>query len=118
MSNNDIEPCPNCGNEVKEEETYYNCTRCEWWNLKQDDDSDTLNVLAVYVVGHDAFPVAVFRYPEQAEEWARENYFGQWLTRIIKINRTPLFTEEELEKASKEAEKMRGFFNDLEVAEE
>lgn len=116
MSNND-DPCPTCGNEVKEEEAYYKCTMCEWWNLKQDDDSDTLNVLAVYVVGHDAFPIAVFRYPEHAEEWARDNYFGQWLTKVIKIPRTPLMTDEEAKKAREAAAEMLASFKKLPEAE-
>jgi len=94
-------------------------------NFIVDDETvaniETLDAIGVWIVGHDAYPVAIFRYVEHAEEWARDNYFGQWLTKEMKIPADTLFshlTEEQLEEARKEAAEMVKMFKILPEADE
>ncbi len=67
----------------------------------------------VWIMGHDAFPVAMFRYQESAEDWARDNFFGQWMMKEVKFPLMPFCTEEEYAHAKEEAKEMIKFFKTL-----
>ncbi len=75
--------------------------------------SDLLAVFAVWIVGHDEYPVAIFRYQEQAEEWARDNYFGNWLMKEVRIRLPPFATKAEWEAAKIEGAKLAAKFDHL-----
>ena len=51
-------------------------------------------------------PLALFVDPEQAEEWARENYFGQWLLVEKEIPDIDAFTPEEWKGAEQKGKEM------------
>lgn len=55
--------------------------------------------------------VAWFAYPDQAHEWARDNYYGRWLMTAYSIPAKPLFTDEQIKKAEDEAREWSEFFN-------
>ena len=55
--------------------------------------------------------VAWFAYPDQAQEWARDNYFGRWLMTAYSIPAKPLFTDEQIKKAELKAKELTDFFN-------
>jgi len=69
----------------------------------KSDSTALLPGFGVWIVGHDAYPVAIFRYQEQAEEWGRCNYHGQWLTKPVDMPMPPLFSEDEWATAEKES---------------
>jgi len=71
---------------------------------------EMMNAFGIWVVGHDAYPVAIFRYEEGAVEWARENFFGAWLMKQVQMPAMPFCTEEELAEAKIKAEKMAVLF--------
>lgn len=50
--------------------------------------------------------VAWFADPEMAEEWARENFFGQWLAHPCSMPNRPPFTRAQIEAAEREAEEL------------
>lgn len=58
-------------------------------------------VTGVWIVGHDSFPVALFRYREHAEEWARQNYAWQWLLKEFDTKLPTLATKQQWKKAEK-----------------
>lgn len=47
--------------------------------------------------------VAWFADSELAQEWARDNFFGQWLSHPCSMPNRPPFSEEHLERARQEA---------------
>lgn len=47
--------------------------------------------------------VAWFADAAMAEDWARENFFGQWLAHPCSIPNRPPFTREQIELAEREA---------------
>jgi hypothetical protein len=107
--------CPWCGSEVSESEIRITCTKryCDWWFLKQPEDTSKLRVIAIYVLGHDPFPVAFFRYPEHAVEWSRSNFFGNWLIKVVEVPAETLFshvTEEQWKEAETKAEELASIF--------
>jgi hypothetical protein len=61
--------------------------------------------------------VAWFADPDQAVDWARENYFGQWLMNPCSIPNRPPFTPEQIEAAKKRAEEMLALISPGRVAE-
>jgi len=65
---------------------------------------ESLDGIAIRTV--DGRLVAWFADAEDAEEWARENHFGQWLAHKCAIPNRPPFTPEELEAARVEGEKL------------
>ena len=71
----------------------------------------------IWIVGHDAYPVAVFRYEEDAEHWARDNYFGQWLMKHVPFPLVPSCTEAERLKAHEWATEMAAVFKSKPIAE-
>lgn len=50
--------------------------------------------------------VAWFADPEMAEEWARENSFGQWLAHPCSMPNRPPFTPAQIEVARRDAEEL------------
>lgn len=80
-------------------------------NQNQRSDIDGYIVL----VGGGA--AAWFISPEDAHEWARENYFGQWLIAPYSIPAKPIFTEEQIQEAYKKAEEMIALFKEKPEAE-
>lgn len=81
------------------------------------DKIETLDAFGIWIVGHDAYPVAIFRYEEEAVEWARENFFGAWLMKRVQMPAIPFCTEEELAEARIEAEKLSALFKQLPEAD-
>lgn len=69
-----------------------------------------VSVFGIWILGHDSYPVALFRYQEQAESWGQENYRGQWLMKKIDMELPPLITEDEWKEAEKAAEELKVFF--------
>jgi hypothetical protein len=65
-----------------------------------------MNELPGFVVVISGTYIAWFQDKDQAAEWARDNYFGQWLLHEYSIPVKPLFTPEEIEAAKKEAQKL------------
>jgi len=111
-------PCPNCGQDTEQDYNSYWCDDCEkLWPKVEEPEPEMLDAIGVWIVGHDAYPVAIFRYEEHAEEWGRDNYFGQWLTREIEIPAIPFATEEEWAEARKEGAKLALKFKQLPEAE-
>lgn len=74
--------------------------------LEPGKEALTFTVTAVYIMGHDAWPVAIFRYAEQAEQWGRDNFFGQWLTKQVQLELPRLMTKQERGEAMKRAEEI------------
>ena len=76
---------------------------------------------AVYIVDGHSEPIAMFEFVEHAEDWARDNYFGQWLLQEVTI---PLIhpmsqlTDEQIEEIEKDAEKLAAKFRSLPEAED
>lgn len=54
--------------------------------------------------------VAWFADAEQAEQWATENYFGQWLLNEYSIPVKPLFTPEQIAEAQRKGKEMADWF--------
>ena len=76
--------------------------------LRQLESHDELNGFAITIEGHIA---AWFARPDEAQEWARDNYFGQWLMTSYSIPAKPLFTEDQIKKAEVKAKELSEFFN-------
>jgi len=64
------------------------------------------SMFGIWLIGYDAYPVAIFRDSDLAEEWARDCYFGQWVMKKIVMKLPPFATEEEWEEAKIKAAKM------------
>jgi hypothetical protein len=64
-------------------------------------------------VGSNMCIVGMFSDSEQAQEWATENYFGQWLMtgRIVLV--PPPFTKEQIEQAEKNAKELAAVFAEI-----
>jgi len=54
--------------------------------------------------------VAWFLEPAAAEEWARENHFGQWLAHPCKMPNRPPFTPEQIAQAEREGALLAAHF--------
>lgn len=81
-------------------------------------NDNNIEMYAIWIVGGDSAPYALFRTEEMAIDWARDNYFGQWLMKKVEIPYIPICTEVELEKARREAEKLAAFFKELPEADD
>lgn len=55
--------------------------------------------------------VAWFASADDAENFGREFYFGQWLMSPYSIPRKPLFTKEQIEEAEHRAAELSELFN-------
>ena len=66
--------------------------------------------IAVFLFGEHDSPIAFFKDEEQAIDWARDLYFGQWLLREIEIDIPPMFTAEEEIAADKKADELIRMF--------
>lgn len=99
----------------------------DWIKTKIDDQFREAGILTglrpkvkhvdgfgIWIVGHDAYPVALFRYEDEAVEWARENYFCQWLLKGVPFPLCPFATDEQIA----EAEEMVKLFKPLPEAED
>ena len=81
-------------------------------------EENTVTMIGVWIVDGHSEPIALFEFQEQAEEWARDNYFGQWLTKQVTIPYTPLFTQEEWDASMEEGKKLAAKFKGLPEAED
>jgi hypothetical protein len=81
-------------------------------------EENTVTMIGVWIVDGHSEPIALFQFQEQAEEWARENYFGQWLTKQVTIPYTPLFTQEEWDASMEEGKKLAAKFKGLPEADD
>ena len=69
----------------------------------QNSEKIELEFFCIWIIGHDTYPVALFRYEEHAELWARDFDRGNWLTKKIKLEVPPFATREQLCEAAEEA---------------
>lgn len=72
--------------------------------MSEDTIPTEMEHFGVYIVGHDAYPVAMFRYHVEANDWATENYYGSWIIKKIMLPLIPFATEEEWEEAKNSTE--------------
>ena len=56
-------------------------------------EENKVTMIGVWIVDGHSEPIALFEFMEHAEDWARDNYFGNWLTKEVTIPYTPLFTQ-------------------------
>ncbi len=84
---------------------------------KMNQEIVEVDGFGIWIMGHDAYPIAMFRYDEQAADWARDNYFGQWLMKPIKFPLLPYCTEKEYAAAQKKAEETIKLFKQLPKSE-
>jgi len=83
--------------------------------------SDKIKMYGVWVVDGHSEPIALFEFAEQAEEWGRDNYFGQWLLREVEIPLLSLvdgFTDEQLKEIEEDAKRLAEKFKPLPEAED
>jgi len=81
------------------------------------NEETTVKMFAIWLLDSQE-PIALFEFQEQAEDWARENYFGQWLMKEVTIPYTPMFTQEEWNAAMVEAEVLIKKFKSLPEADD
>lgn len=55
-------------------------------------------------------PRAWFLDQQEAIDWARENYFGQWLLAPFSIPNKPIFSEDDIRKAKEKAKEFETLF--------
>ena len=83
-----------------------------------EEEIEPVEMYGIWIVGGDSAPYALFRTEEFATDWARDNYFGQWLMKKVTIPYTPLFTQKEWDEAMIEGAKMAAKFRELPQAED
>lgn len=81
-------------------------------------EENKVTMIGVWIVDGHSEPIAFFEFMEHAEEWARDNYFGNWLTKEVTIPYTPLFTQEEWDAAMVEGKKLAAKFKALPQADD
>ncbi len=80
-------------------------------------EKNTVKMFGIWLLDSPE-PIALFEFQEQAEDWGRDNYFGQWLMKEVTIPYTPLFTQEEWDTSMKEAEVLMKKFKELPQADD
>ena len=63
-------------------------------------------------------PVAWFKYHDQAEQWATENYFGRWLMRRATAPEVVPFTDAEMAEHKRMAKELASKLRDAPTAED
>lgn len=76
-------------------------------------EENKVTMIGVWIVDGHSEPIALFEFMEHAEDWARDNYFGNWLTKEVTIPYTPLFTQKEWDAAMVEGKKLAAKFKAL-----
>lgn len=89
--------------------------------MMSEEEKTTITMCGVFIMDGHQEPIALFQFPEQAEEWARDNYFGNWLIRGIEIPRLTIWsgvTDEEIAAIEEEAKKLAAKFKELPEADD
>lgn len=73
-----------------------------------------LDGVAVMVIGVGI--VAWFADPEQGQEWATDNHFGNWLMHPYFLDNKPPFTPEQIAGAEERAKKLQALFQSKPLA--
>ena len=81
-------------------------------------EENKVTMIGVWIVDGHSEPIALFEFMEHAEDWARDNYFGNWLTKEVTIPYTPLFTQEEWDASMEEGKKLAAKFKSLPQADD
>jgi len=84
-------------------------------------DEKKIKMYGVWIMDGHSEPIALFEFAEQAEEWGRDNYFGEWLLREVEIpllSITSGFTDEQLKEIEEEGKRLAAAFNPLPEAED
>lgn len=73
---------------------------------EENNEQKQIKMYGIWLMDGHPEPIALFEFVEHAEEWARDNYFGQWLMHEVQIPiKHPLddITDEELERIEENA---------------
>ena len=81
-------------------------------------EENKVTMIGVWIVDGHSEPIALFEFMEHAEDWARDNYFGNWLTKEVTIPYTPLFTQKEWDAAKVEGKRLADKLNPLPQADD
>lgn len=87
----------------------------------ENGEMERIEGTGVWVLGHDGYPVAIFRYPEQADDWSYEMYPGSRFTRSIEMRMESFFehvTKREFEEAREKAKEWSEMFQQSPQAED
>lgn len=88
---------------------------------EENNDQKQIKMYGIWLMDGHPEPIALFEFVEHAEEWARDNYFGQWLMHEVEIPvKHPMddLTDEQLEKIKANAKELAKKFNPLPVADD
>jgi len=86
-----------------------------------DNEEKKITMYGIWIVDGHPEPIAYFEFVEHAEDWARDNYFGNWLMHEVKLPiKHPLddLTTEELEKIEENAKMLLAKLKPLPTVEE
>jgi len=86
-----------------------------------DNEEKKITMYGIWIVDGHPEPIAYFEFAEHAEDWARENYFGNWLMHEVKLPiKHPLddLTTEQLEKIEADAQMLLAKLKPLPEAKE
>ena len=81
-------------------------------------EENKVTMIGVWIVDGHSEPIALFEFMEHAEDWARDNYFGNWLTKEVTIPYIPLFTQEEWDASMEEGKKLAAKLSPLPQADD
>lgn len=88
---------------------------------KNNNEEKKVTMYGIWIMDGHSEPIALFEFAVHAEDWARDNYFGQWLMHEVQIPlKHPLddLTTEQLEKIEADAKVLAAKLKTLPIAED